>query len=51
MATIAAVRFNPVLKPFYLRLRGAGKPTKVALIGQRASCSPFSMSCSKPKPC
>lgn len=32
MATIAAVRFNPVLKPFYLRLRGAGKPAKVALI-------------------
>jgi transposase len=32
MATIAAVRYNPVLKPFYQRLRGAGKPTKVALI-------------------
>jgi transposase len=32
MATIAAVRSNPVLKPFYLRLRGAGKPPKVALI-------------------
>jgi len=31
MATLVAVRFNPVLKAFYLRLRGAGKPAKVAL--------------------
>jgi len=31
MATLAAVRFNPVLKAFYLRLRGAGKPAKLAL--------------------
>jgi transposase len=23
---------NPVLKPFYLRLRAAGKPAKVALV-------------------
>ena len=32
IATIAAVRCNPVLKPFYLRLRAAGKPAKVALV-------------------
>jgi transposase len=32
VATIAAVRCNPVLKPFYLRLRAAGKPAKVALV-------------------
>jgi transposase len=32
IATLAAVRCNPVLKPFYLRLRAAGKPAKVALI-------------------
>ncbi|MCA1670525.1 MAG: transposase [Thermomicrobia bacterium] len=30
MATLAAVRYNPVLKAFYTRLRGAGKPIKVA---------------------
>jgi transposase len=32
IATVAAVRCNPVLKPFYLRLRAAGKPAKVALV-------------------
>ena len=32
VATLAAVRCNPVLKPFYLRLRVAGKPAKVALV-------------------
>jgi transposase len=32
IATVAAVRCNPVLKPFYLRLRGTGKPAKVALV-------------------
>ena len=31
MATLAAVRCNPALKTFYLRLRSAGKPAKVAL--------------------
>jgi transposase len=31
-ATIASVRCNPVLRPFYQRLRAAGKPTKVALV-------------------
>ena len=31
-ATVAAVRCNPVLKPFYQRLRAAGKPVKVARI-------------------
>ena len=32
IATVAAVRCNPVLKSFYLRLRAAGKPAKVALV-------------------
>jgi len=32
MATVAAVRCNAVLREFYLRLRGAGKPAKVALV-------------------
>lgn len=32
VATVAAVRCNPMLKPFYLRLRAAGKPAKVALV-------------------
>jgi transposase len=32
VATVAAVRCNPVLKPFYRRLRAAGKPAKVAII-------------------
>ena len=31
MATLSAVRFNPTLKAFYDRLRGAGKPAKLAL--------------------
>ena len=31
MATVAAVRCNPVIRAFYLRLTGAGKPAKVAL--------------------
>lgn len=32
VATLAAVRCNPLLKPFYRRLRAAGKPAKVAII-------------------
>lgn len=31
MATIAALRTNPAIKNFYLRLIAAGKPTKVAI--------------------
>ena len=31
MATLSTVRFNPVIKTFYDRLLGAGKPKKVAL--------------------
>jgi transposase len=31
MATLSAVRFNPVIRPFYLRLLAAGKPKKLAL--------------------
>jgi len=32
IATVAAVRCNPVLKPFYRRLRAGGKPAKLALV-------------------
>jgi transposase len=32
MAALVAARFNPVLGPFYQRLRAAGKPGKVALV-------------------
>jgi transposase len=32
MATLSAVRYNPVLKRFYERLKAAGKVSKVALI-------------------
>jgi transposase len=31
MATMAAIRFNPVISAFYTRLRDAGKPHKVAI--------------------
>jgi transposase len=31
MSTLVAVRYNPVLKAFYERLRAAGKAVKVAL--------------------
>ena len=31
MSALVAVRYNPVLKTFYGRLRDAGKPAKVAL--------------------
>jgi len=30
MATLSAARYNPAIKPFYQRLRAAGKPLKVA---------------------
>jgi len=32
MATLVATRYNPVIRPYYQRLRAAGKPAKVALI-------------------
>jgi transposase len=32
MAALTAARCNPILKPFYQRLRAAGKPCKLALI-------------------
>lgn len=32
MATLSAVRYDPILKAFYLRLRTTGKKTKVALV-------------------
>lgn len=31
MAALVAARHNPVIRPFYVRLRAAGKPPKVAL--------------------
>jgi transposase len=31
MAAVVAVRHNPILRTFYLRLRAAGKPAKLAL--------------------
>ena len=35
MTTLAAVRLNDWLRPFYERLRAAGKPPKLALIAMR----------------
>ncbi len=32
MATLTAIRFNPVLCAFYKRLIVAGKPNKVAIV-------------------
>ena len=32
MGTLAASRFNPVIRDFYQRLLAAGKPKKVALV-------------------
>ena len=32
MATLSAVRYNPVMRAFYRRLRAAGKATKVAQV-------------------
>lgn len=32
MATLSAIRYNPTLRAFYKRLRGAGKMAKVALV-------------------
>jgi len=32
MSTLVAVRYHPVLKTFYERLRAAGKAAKVALV-------------------
>jgi transposase len=32
MATLVGTRRNPILKAFYARLRGAGKPAKVAIV-------------------
>ena len=32
MATLAATRFNPVIRAFYQRLLAAGKAKKVALV-------------------
>ncbi len=32
MATLAAVRFNPVISTFYHRLAATGKPNKMVLV-------------------
>ena len=32
MATLVAIRHNPLIRPFYRRLRDGGKPAKVALV-------------------
>jgi transposase len=32
MGTVSATRCNPVIRPYYERLRAAGKPQKVALV-------------------
>lgn len=32
MATLSAIRYNPVIKAYYERLRARGKPTKVAMV-------------------
>ena len=32
MAVVSAMRCNPTIKPFYARLRAAGKPVKVAMV-------------------
>lgn len=32
MATVSAVRWNPAIRAFHIRLRAAGKPPKVALV-------------------
>ncbi len=32
MGAVAAIRSNPVLKPFYQRLIAKGKPHKVAIV-------------------
>lgn len=32
MAALSAIRFNPVIKPFYARLIAKGKPKKVAIV-------------------
>src|SRR5262249_431646 len=50
IATIAAVRCNPVLKPFYLRPRPGGKPAKVALVAAPRKLPTIATPCSKPKP-
>ena len=41
-ATIASVRCNPVLRPFYQRLRATGKPAKVALVAAMHKAAPHS---------
>jgi len=38
MPTICAIRFNPIIKRFYERLRTAGKPSKVAITACIENC-------------
>jgi hypothetical protein len=44
LATLSEARFNPIIKPYYDRLRAVGKPMKVA----RCACAPSS--CISPLP-
>lgn len=48
MAALVAARFNEHLRPFYLRLRAAGKPPKVALIAVARKLLVFLNSLLKP---
>jgi transposase len=48
MAAIVAARFNPHLRPFYQRLRLAGKPAKVAIIAVARKLLVFLNSILKP---
>ena len=46
MGTLAATRFNPVIRDFYQRLLAAGKPQKLLWSLACASCSSSSTPCS-----
>jgi transposase len=48
MAALVAARHNPILRPFYLRLRTAGKPPKVALTATMRKLLIVLNSCLKP---
>jgi transposase len=50
MAALVAARHNPVLRVFYLRLRSAGKPAKVALTATMRKLLIVLNSALKPEP-
>jgi len=43
MAVLVAARHNPILRAFYLRLRAAGKPAKLALTATMRNSRSFSI--------